>query len=254
MLSLLRQPRWIVFTILVPVGVALCLLAADWQYQRHVNRSAQDALAEANSATSVLPIGDVVAPSEPLDETDTFKQVVVQGEFDDAATVLVRRRVLNGNPGYWVVTPLQTDSGVVQVLRGWVATAGDALTSPSVAPPPDGTVTVVGWLRPSETLPDPAPTDLPSGQVAALDTAALNGTPQGYLPVVVSLAMEPADPAGLTPVPVPDPGLGPHLAYSWQWIAFAAMLPIGWVILARRELKGEDATDQREQEIEPADL
>lgn len=253
MLSLLRQPRWIIFTLLVPVGVALCLLAADWQYQRHVNRSAQDALAEANSANAALPLAEVVDPAEPLNEADSYRQVVVQGEFDTDASVLVRRRVLNGSPGYWVVTPLQTDSGKVQVLRGWVATAGDALTSPSVAPPPAGTVTVVGWLRPSEQLPDPAPTDLPAGQVAALDTAVLNGAAGGYLPVVVAQAMEPADLAGLTPVPVPDPGLGPHLAYSWQWLAFAAMLPISWVILARRELR-DQAAEQRDREPASADL
>ena len=254
MLSLLRQPRWILFTLLVPVGVALCLMAANWQYQRHVNRSAQDALAEANSANAPIPLSDVVRASESFDGADAYRQVLVQGEFDAEATVLVRRRVLNGSPGYWVVTPLRTDSGVVQVLRGWVATAGDALTSPTVAPPPSGSVTVLGWLRPSESLPVPAPTDLPPGQVAALDTASLNGRALGYLPAVVAEAMEPADPAALTPVPVPDPGLGPHLAYSWQWVAFAAMLPIGWVILARRELKGEQESEQRQDEPAAADL
>lgn len=239
---------------LVPVGMALCLLAANWQYQRHVNRSAQDALAEANSATAVVPLSEVVGPAEPLAESDTYRQVITQGEFDAGATVLVRRRVLNGSPGYWVVTPLRTDGGRVQVLRGWVATAGDALSSPTVAPPPSGLVTVLGWLRPSETLPNPAPTDLPTGQVAALDTAVLNGEAPGYAPVVVAEAMEPVDPAGLTPVPVPDPGLGPHLAYSWQWIAFALMLPIGWVILARRELKGEPESPEPAQEPAAADL
>lgn len=254
MLSLLRQPRWILFTLLVPVGVALCLMAADWQYQRHVNRSTQDALAEANSANAPVPLPEVVAVKQPLEDADAYRQVVIQGQFDADATVLVRRRVFNGSPGYWVVTPLQTDTGKVQVLRGWVATAGDALTSPTVAPPPSGTVTVVGWLKPSESLPDPPPTDLPAGQVAALDTAVLNGASAGFLPVVVAMAMEPADPAGLTALPVPDPGLGPHLAYSWQWIAFAAMLPIGWIILARRELKGEQASDQPDQETASADL
>lgn len=234
--------------------MALCLLAANWQYQRHVNRSAQDALAETNSATAAVQLNDVVGLGEPLAESDTYRQVVTQGEFDTEATVLVRRRVLNGSPGYWVVTPLQTDNGRVQVLRGWVATAGDALTSPTVAPPPSGVVTVLGWLRPSETMPNPAPTDLPAGQVAALDTAVLNADTPGYEPIMVAEAMEPVDPAALTLVPVPDPGLGPHLAYSWQWIAFALMLPIGWVILARRELKDEPEPEVTADEPAAADL
>lgn len=251
MLALLRQPRWIILTLLVPVGMALCLLAADWQYQRHVNRSAEDALARANSGTSPVALTDVVQPGEPLAEDDVYRFVALQGTYLSDDTVLVRKRVLNGSPGYWVVTPLRTaDGSTVQVLRGWIATAGDALTSPSVAPAPSGEVSVVGWLKPTETLPNPAPTDLPAGQVAALDTAVLNaaasasGSTAGYTPVVVATASEPVDPAGLTPVPVPTPGLGPHLAYSWQWVAFAAMIPIGWIILFRRELKSQGEEDE----------
>lgn len=257
MLNLLRQPRWIILTLLVPVGIVLCLIAADWQYQRHVNRSAEDALARANSSTTPVALTEVVQPGEALPEDDVYRFVAVQGTYLADETVLVRKRVFNGSPGYWVVTPLRTSDGsVVQVLRGWTAMAGDALTSPSVASPPPGEVSLVGWLKPTEMLPQPAPTDLPVGQVAALDTAVLNnsaatGDSAGFTPVMVATASEPADPAGLTPVPVPKPGLGPHLAYSWQWLTFAAMLPIGWVILFRRELKSqrEDADVEQHQVV-----
>lgn len=242
-MSVLRQPKWIVLTLLVPIAIVLCLRAAQWQYDRHVDRSERSALVEANSSSTAQALPDVLSPNQPLPDLQQFQPVVATGRFVDDSTVLVRKRVLEGKTGYWVVSGLQTPSGVLQVLRGFVPTGGAALSTPDVAPPPSGEVAVSGWLEPSQTTPQPAPTDLPAGQVSALDTAVLNGSAEGYSPYLVASAMQPPDPAvssGLRPLPVPNPGLGPHLAYSWQWIAFALLIPIGWIILLRRELRSGD--------------
>ncbi|MCB0916067.1 MAG: hypothetical protein H6525_06095 [Actinobacteria bacterium] len=237
MLTLLRQPKWIILTLLVPVGVALCLLAADWQYGRHVDRSAEDAQIRASSQAEPLPIDQVLNPGAPLAGDLEYRPVSVVGVFDSDSTVLVRRRVLNGSAGFWVVSQLRTGDGeLLSVLRGWLPMESGAMDSPAIPPPPAGEVTVVGWLQPSQSMPVPAPVDLPAGQVAALDTAALAGGAPNYSPYLVASAMAPPDSAELTLVPVPNLGLGPHLAYAWQWLFFAALLPVGWVILARREL------------------
>ncbi len=239
MLSLLRRPKWIIFTLLVPVGMVLCLLAADWQYTRHVNRSAEDARIRGNSQAAPVPLTTLSSVQSPFDPATAWRPVSVTGTFGDAAT-LVRRRPLDGRSGFWVVNPLTTaDGSVVQVLRGWIATAGDALANPSVPPPPAGSVTVVGRLQPSQA---PATTQgLPAGQVSSLDTSALSGDHPHFPGYLVAASMTPADSAGLQTLPVPELGLGPHLAYSWQWLFFAALLPVGWVILARRELQAERA-------------
>lgn len=241
---MLRQPKWIVLTLLVPIAILLCLRAAQWQYERHVERSARSQLVESNSALAAIPLSQALAPGEQLDSGLQFKPVVVSGEFTEDATVLVRKRVLEGKTGYWVVSRLDTPEGPLQVLRGFVPTGGDALSSPEVPAPPEGAVTVSGWLEPSQISPQPLPTDLPAGQVAALDTVVLNAGTQGYSPYLVAIAMDPADPAlnaGMRTLPVPNPGLGPHLAYSWQWVAFALLIPIGWFILLRRELRAPDS-------------
>ena len=37
-------------------------------------------------------------------------------------------------------------------------------------------------------------------------------------------------------IPPPDhSSIGPHMAYAIQWWLFSAMVPVGWVVLLRRE-------------------
>lgn len=46
------------------------------------------------------------------------------------------------------------------------------------------------------------------------------------------------EPSGGKPELVPEPdhdSIGPHMAYAVQWWLFAAAVPVGWVILVRRE-------------------
>jgi len=243
--AFLLRPKWVIFTVLVPVGMVLCLLAADWQYDRHVARSAMNVQVDASSAAAAAPISELMPPGESFPSEVEYRTAAAVGTFV-GPDVLVRKQVLDSAPGYWVVNALRTESGaVLQVLRGWVPLGDNARTSPSVPAPPTGQVTVVGWLAPSQTMPNPAPTDLPPGQVVALDTAVLAAGQVTYPAYLVATAMDPADAAGLKPVPVPRPGFGPHLAYSWQWIFFALLLPVGWVLMVRREIK--ESAEEREQ-------
>ncbi len=46
------------------------------------------------------------------------------------------------------------------------------------------------------------------------------------------------EPSGGAPEPVPEPdhdSIGAHMAYAVQWWLFAAGVPVGWVVLVRRE-------------------
>lgn len=63
------------------------------------------------------------------------------------------------------------------------------------------------------------------------------------------------EPAGGAPELIPDPNhsdIGPHMAYAVQWWLFSAGVPVGWVVLARREArdragqKREDTAKARE--------
>ena len=70
------------------------------------------------------------------------------GSYRPDLDVVVRYQTRDGASGVDVVTPLQVDGGALLLVnRGWLATenAGDA--SPDVPAPPDGEVTVEGWVR-----------------------------------------------------------------------------------------------------------
>ena len=60
-----------------------------------------------------------------------------------------------------------------------------------------------------------------------------------------------------SPELIPDPehgDIGPHMAYAIQWWLFSAGIPVGWVILVRRERRdrAEAAAAQTAPEAEPA--
>jgi cytochrome oxidase assembly protein ShyY1 len=104
-------------------------------------------------------------------------------------------------------------------------------------------VTVTGRLRADETtassgirdrggLPDRQFKLINSGQQAKATGATLLG---GYLELASSV---PA--AGASPEALPEPehsDIGPHMAYAVQWWLFTSLVPVGLVVLARREAK-----------------
>lgn len=236
----LRQPRWLALGFLVIVVVPSFIMLSRWQLHRLDERRHQNAVVETNSSATPVPVGTVMTPGAAADsigDDQDWKQVSATGRYDVAHQVLVRKRPLDGANGYWVVTPLVTDSGaVLAVNRGWLeAKQGATATVADIPAPPAGEVAVVGRVRPSEEAPLPQPADLPAGQVTDLDVRLVaDGAPvyPGYVDLVSS---DPAQAEGLTPIPLPDLTEGPHLSYAMQWVLFAVVAVVGFVLLVRRE-------------------
>jgi cytochrome oxidase assembly protein ShyY1 len=232
-LAVLRQPKWLAMLVALPFVMGLCLVAANWQYARHERRSAEEARLAAAQTIPPVPLASVLGPGAELAADQRYVSVSTTGVYDDQS-VLIRNRSLDDAPGLWVVTPLRSPDGTsVLVLRGWMeATRGNS--EQAVAPaPPAGEVTVTGVLQPSE--PKRGPGLLSNGEATSLNTAALCPEPNCYLAYLQAVSSQPAD--TVQPVPVDGPGLGPHLGYAGQWLIFSIMLPIGFVILLRREVR-----------------
>jgi cytochrome oxidase assembly protein ShyY1 len=215
------------------------ILLSRWQLSRLDERRHFNELVTTHSAAAPVPVDTEMQPGAPLDsvgDDQRWLPVTATGRYDAASTVLVRKRPLDGTNGFWVVTPLVTRSGAVLVVnRGWVEAAGGATATQEVPAPPPGEVTITGRIQPSEDAPETQPGDLPAGQVTDLSVPLVAGDASAYPGYVTLVESTPAESAELTPIPLPDLSDGPHLSYAVQWVFFAGVAVVGFVVLIRRE-------------------
>ncbi|WP_028814274.1 SURF1 family protein [Streptomyces flavidovirens] len=248
MYRFLLSRQWVILTLLMLVLIPTMVELGFWQLHRHEHRVAQNKLISANLRAKPLPVGDLTSPGHTVPRTDYWRRVTATGTYDTAHEVVVRRRTdADDQVGFHVLTPLVMDDGrAVLVNRGWVPFGADQQAFPEVPAAPKGEVTVTGRLKADETTAGSGIKDL-SGlpprqimlinseqQAKALSRPVLGGYIEQTEPV----------PAGPRPqlVPEPDAGsIGPHMAYAVQWWLFAAAVPVGWVVLVRRELRDRAA-------------
>ncbi|MGW7197723.1 SURF1 family cytochrome oxidase biogenesis protein [Streptomyces chryseus] len=244
MYRFLLSRQWVILTLLMLVLIPTMVELGFWQLHRHEHRVAQNALISGNLRAKPLAVGDITSPGHTVPRDDYWRRVTATGTYDTAHEVVVRRRTdADDQVGFHVLTPLIMDDGrAVLVNRGWVPFGADQQAYPKVPAAPGGEVTVTGRLKADETTAGSGIKDLsglPPRQVMLINSeqqANALGRPVlgGYIEQT-----EPV-PAGPKPQLVPDPdadSIGPHMAYAVQWWLFAAAVPVGWVVLVRRELR-----------------
>lgn len=237
-LGIVRQPRWLGLTALVLLLVPVFLWLSQWQYHRHLDRRAANALVRANYAQPPQPLDDVLPADGVVREQQEWRQVTLAGRWDESGEVLVRNRPQEGRNGFLVVTPLVPDQGpALLVSRGFVPNAATATERPDVPAPQPGRVEVVARLQPAE---QPRSTEgLPPGQVLSIDPAVIAASAgldvvDGYATLVRE---EPTPETVLPGAEEPSLSPGPHLSYSVQWVLFALLAVGGWVELTRRAIQ-----------------
>jgi cytochrome oxidase assembly protein ShyY1 len=261
-LDLLRQRRWFGFSVFALAAIIGCLLLSRWQWNRYQARLiANDLLATALA----FPSAAVDEVLDPIDGTSSsaadvrdweWREVTATGVFEPSGEVAVRRRPHSGRNGFWVVTPLRTEGGLLLVNRGWISAGNTpADTAPTAPPPPNGLVEVVGRLRaPEVTHVSEAP---PVGQAWAADPAALLDPAQRRFPAYLQMTgSSPAPSPGLTVLDeVPGRRGTNNLIYTGQWLIFAVILAIGWWRMVRQESGlGVDRRRDTAESISEADL
>jgi cytochrome oxidase assembly protein ShyY1 len=229
-LGLLRDAVWVRLLVAVAVLSVAFILLGRWQYHRHEAKVDRNTLIDANYEAEAVPLTDVLAdPSATLTPLRQWTPVRVSGVYEPAGTILIRNRPLKGEHGYEVVVPLRTSSGAALLVdRGWLPPGEDFARPGAVPAPPPGRVTVVARLRLGEK--DTGETS-PTRQERRIDPTRLADRIGGevYVGAYALLASEqPAPPTAPTPLPPPDEGLGPHLAYAVQWWLGAVA---AWVLL-----------------------
>jgi cytochrome oxidase assembly protein ShyY1 len=246
-LSLLRTPRWISFTALLLLLIVASGLLSRWQWSRAESHRLERIAIDERANAEPVPIARLVQPATPLPADLEWRQVSATGIFT-GQSALVRKRPLDGQNGFWVMSALALDDGsFVWVNRGWTQATGDALGTPSVAPPPAGPVAVIGRLRPSESGPNPQPKDLPPGQVTDADISVLPPVSGPEYDVYLELVSSNPDAhAGLILLSPPEIDDSRNISYAVQWLLFAAVGIVGWYFFLRREAR-TDATAESDQ-------
>jgi cytochrome oxidase assembly protein ShyY1 len=257
----LLSRRWLILTLVAIALIPTMIRLGIWQLHRHEHVVAHNRLITRSLRAAPVPVRALTGPGRPFPTDHTWRTVTASGRYDPAHQVVVRQRTAadGGTIGYYLVTPLVLRDGTaVLVNRGWIPSGDDITHFPKVPATPQGTVTVTGRLRPDETTANSGIRDkkgLPPRQVMLINGTEIAKVVHrtlvtGYIELTGTIPRPPAH----QPQPVPEPdhsGIGPHLAYAIQWWLFTAMVPVGWVVLLRRErrdlqeaaAKGENQPD-----------
>ena len=244
-LGILRQRRWLGFTLVTLMFLLLFVRLGIWQLNRLHERRSYNAIISANLAAPAASYTDVVQASATPVVTSAleWRPVEITGRWALTHQVLLRNRTFQSVNGYEVITPLVPSSGpALLVDRGWIAQGPTSAAPAAVPVPQTGIVTVTAWLRPSQ--PARPATTLPVGQVLAINAPSI--AVGALYPVVDGYAiLEQEDPAAAgspTLLPGPEVDDGPHFSYAMQWFLFACVAVVGWWIYLRRE--ADDAPEQ----------
>jgi surfeit locus 1 family protein len=240
------KPRWLgLFALVVAVMVSFGLLGL-WQ----LSVARDNGRAEQARATPTLPVADIAAVLTPhtlFPQDGSGRRITATGRYDGSAQVLVAPRLLRGQRGYWVVTPLvvRSTGARIAVVRGFVTDPAQA-AAPAIA----ADVTVSGALTPGESPAQDtstAGTALPDGQMTTLDLSRLvNRWPGALYNAFVFATAEVPDVTSVASPSVqrvPPPALASggmswrNTAYAFQWWAFALFAAYMWWKMVRDDFE-----------------
>ncbi len=219
-------------TIALILTVPISVVAARWQWSRHLERDAMNAA--VTSAETRAPVAWKSLLINGYSDEIRWRQVSISGHWQ-TNQLLVRKQVVDGNVGFAVLSPFATASGeVLYVLRGWVDDT--TKTPPQV---PAGEQAIIARVRPVTGSGDARPSDLPPGQVNWVDPSALASESGASTVDALFELIEPI-PTGLKPLPWPELTAGPHVSYTIQWIligctAIIVYIRVLWIEVFRRK-------------------
>jgi len=238
------QRKWLLATLLVFAGTALCVRLGIWQLDRLQQRRAFNAEYESARAAPALDLNQ----EQPQDITSMeWRAVKVTGKYDLSNQVALRNQYNANQYGYHLLTPLQFDGKAVLVDRGWIPAEGNANPQDWHKYDETGNVDIAGQIRLGQAKPavggvaDALPKNgekLEFWNNADLAHIAAQ-MPYPILPVYIQPAANAADAEPPIPYqPEVDITEGPHMGYALQWFTFATILFVGYPFFLRKQEKG----------------
>lgn len=227
-ISLPRTRAFAWVTLAMLVGVAVTVRLGFWQLSRADEKEARHRLIVAQQAAPVLSTAELLR--HPSQFKQLHQRVALEGQWLPHYTVYLENRVMNGQAGFYVLTPLQIDVATrVLIQRGWVPRhRQDRTLLPPIVTQP-GIVHLEGRLAPppsplfslgSNDAAVPASGPLNIRQNLDLDVyAAETGAPL----LATVLQTDPASDGLLRDWPEISAGVEKNLGYAFQWFALAAL-------------------------------
>ena len=203
------------------------MIAANWQYQRGVNRHASNFKIESNTSLPTISLNKVKNAAE-----NEWRSVTAIGIFDRNHEVLLRNRYNdNGVYGYEYLTLFKSNDLKFWVDRGWVKAGANATQRPLLPDTPKTEIEITGRIRLDSSLPRGSFFALPaSGNlVSSWNLKSKVETEAFYLDLISGTGVTPAVPAQL-----PELSDGPHMAYALQWLFFAGLIIYGRILIRKR--------------------
>ncbi len=238
------QRKWLVATLLVFAGTALCVRLGIWQLDRLQQRRAFNAQFDMARTEPALDLNQDIPEDVAAME---WRAVTVTGKYDFANQVALRNQYYDNQPGYHLLTPLLFGREAVIVDRGWIPADGNSTPVDWRKYDEAASVNVSGQVRLGQTKPafggvaDKLPEN--GARLAIWNNADLENIagqiPYPVLPVYVQPVTDPAD--TVPPIPFqPEVEIteGPHMGYALQWFTFATILFVGYPFFLRKQERG----------------
>lgn len=219
--------------------ILLCVWAAQWQFNRGLDRQARNDAVEENTARPVEPLA-ALASNVAAHEWQT---TTITGSFDTTQQILLRNRYFEGVYGFQLLTRFETQDGKsFWVDCGWVKAGPNALTPPIIPELPTDEVTIEGRLRLDSSLPRGAFFALPTDGSGGLISQA-NAQSQSQVSEKFYIDLLKGNQPSLTPAvaaELPELSDGPHMAYALQWVFFGGLVVYGRILIRRDVLSDKE--------------
>lgn len=219
--------------------ILFCVWAAQWQFNRGLDRQARNDAIEENTARPAEPLA-ALARNVAAHEWQT---TTITGSFDTTQQILLRNRYFEGVYGFQLLTRFETQDGKsFWVDCGWVKAGPNALTPPIIPELPTDEVTIEGRLRLDSSLPRGAFFALPTDGSGGLISQA-NAQSQSQVSEKFYIDLLRGNDPALTPAvaaELPELSDGPHMAYALQWVFFGGLVAYGRILVRRDVLSDKE--------------
>jgi surfeit locus 1 family protein len=143
--------RAVIVLLATVVGMVVTARLGVWQLDRAAQKEALQAALDVRGGLPPLGPSLAALPStEGQAAAQHYRPVRLYGEWMQGSTVFLENRQMNGQPGFFVLTPLMLGAGdALLVQRGWFPRNMQDRTQVPNVPTPNGRVDVQGQISPA---------------------------------------------------------------------------------------------------------